>query len=203
MEECQHSTKVATERKQRGPRSEEAAERRRQRDKGPWPCPLCDHSVMGNISTLRRHVIGQHNRYCSWSGQIRPFDNVEEAERIKRVVSRPKSSRHTQSLSPDEDAAPCVRLLHQRMAEDTEATSTEGHTWVTEQDGGVQSAAAAASASSSLTSNESATTVEHCPLEEEAFRLLVQGLLQPSDHCDVGVQICETRDTCNLAVINT
>ena len=155
-ENGQDSMEAATKRRKRGPRSAEAAERRRQRDKGPWPCPLCDHPVMGNISTLRRHVIGTHNRYCSWSGQMRPFDDEQEAARIQRVVSRPRSSRRTQHLSLDENAAPRLRSLCSGLADDTATTSTEGategHIRVAERDKSVQSAAAA-DASDSLTDN--------------------------------------------------
>lgn len=61
---------------------------RRQREKGPWHCSECDRPPMGDMTTFRRHVVTQHDKYCSWSGNIRPFVDADEAERVRGVISR-------------------------------------------------------------------------------------------------------------------
>jgi hypothetical protein len=61
---------------------------RRQRERGPWFCADCNRPQMNDITTFRRHMVMQHNKYCSWSGHIRPFVDGAEAERIRAVIAR-------------------------------------------------------------------------------------------------------------------
>jgi hypothetical protein len=79
---------VAVEASQHGqrPRAADGSPlQRRHRERGPWQCPLCDQPPVGDITTFRRHMVLQHNQYCSWSGHTRPFADDIEAERIRRV----------------------------------------------------------------------------------------------------------------------
>jgi hypothetical protein len=61
---------------------------RRHREKGPWFCADCNHSPMRDITTFRRHVVRKHEKYCSWSGHVRPFIDQAEAERVQEVINR-------------------------------------------------------------------------------------------------------------------
>ena len=62
--------------------------RRRRREQGPWYCSVCDRSPMGDITTFRRHMVLQHDQYCSWSGHVRPFVDDAEAVRVRGVIER-------------------------------------------------------------------------------------------------------------------
>lgn len=65
-------------RRQRRPRTSEQRARRREKERGPWDCPLCDHQPYASISGLRGHVALFHQQYCTWSGNTRPFIDHDE-----------------------------------------------------------------------------------------------------------------------------
>jgi hypothetical protein len=59
-------------------RTSEQKVKRKQREQRPRGCPYCTHAPFTSASGFRDHVILVHQRYCSWSGIVRPFVNKEE-----------------------------------------------------------------------------------------------------------------------------
>lgn len=76
------SQKVGTIRK----RSEKEKAKRRNREKGPHPCPLCDHTPFKSISGLRAHVIGVHQKHCSWTKRISDLKPADVTEASRPVL---------------------------------------------------------------------------------------------------------------------
>ena len=89
-------------------------ERRRQRERGPWPCSLCDRPPFQSVSGLRDHVVLEHRRRSSWTGQIRHFKSQEdEQQAVDKVLGyrrhatrnrcRPEPAVNQQPSMPDAD----------------------------------------------------------------------------------------------------
>jgi hypothetical protein len=108
--------------------SNEARLQRRQRERGPWTCPQCAQPAMDNISTFRRHMVHQHNLYCSWSGHVPAFTDDAEADRVHGVIGRAGRRRTvagrrgigragvSSSAAMHEEARPTAAVLHLRMS---------------------------------------------------------------------------------------
>jgi hypothetical protein len=60
--------------------------KRRERERGPWPCPLCSHNPFRSVSGLRSHVIVERQQHCSWSGKVRPFSDAAIAQKTRDAV---------------------------------------------------------------------------------------------------------------------
>jgi hypothetical protein len=81
----------------RMPRTEEAKQRRREMNRGPFPCPYCDRPPFPHRSGFRRHVIIVHHMNCSWNGIVRPFESEEHKVRVLAAV--PRTGRHPSNRS--------------------------------------------------------------------------------------------------------
>jgi hypothetical protein len=77
--------------------------KRKQREQRPRGCPYCTHAPFTSASGFRDHVILVHQRYCSWSGIVRPFVNKEEERLAVDGVLR-NSGRRPRFVVSDE---PC------------------------------------------------------------------------------------------------
>ena len=74
--------------RRRMPRTEDAKQRRREINRGPFPCPYCDKPPFQHRSGFRRHVIMVHHMNCSWNGIVRPFETEEHKVRVQAVIYR-------------------------------------------------------------------------------------------------------------------
>jgi predicted aspartyl protease len=91
VHDCSSRMESSTEETVNGNRTKRrrtAAQRakRRERERGPWPCPLCSHDPFRSISGLRSHVIVEHQQHCSWSGKVRPFSDAATAQKARDAV---------------------------------------------------------------------------------------------------------------------
>ena len=53
-----------------------------------YKCDFCNHDEFRNIYAFRRHVIRNHDVYCNYRGEIRPFIDEAEKQRMKDVIAR-------------------------------------------------------------------------------------------------------------------
>lgn len=85
--------------KRKNRRTAAQKEKRRQRERGPWTCHLCDHPPFRSVSGLRDHVVVVHRQRCSWTGQIQPFSSLaDEHQAFEKVLChrRPASFNATE-----------------------------------------------------------------------------------------------------------
>jgi hypothetical protein len=91
-------------RRRRGPRTQEQKDRRREKERGPWQCPLWERKAFASVSGLRRHAALVHCQYCIWSGVMGPLCDGEHEKRAMDMIHRGRrhhgvSRRHQESLT--------------------------------------------------------------------------------------------------------
>ena len=78
-------------RRRRGSRTQQREERGWGKERGMWPCSLCERTAFVTVSGLRGHVATMHRQYCTWSGVVRPFRDAEREKRMLNMVFRGRS----------------------------------------------------------------------------------------------------------------
>lgn len=86
----------AAGRKPRVPRTDEQKRQRRERERGPWTCPLCSRPPYVSIAGLRGHVVLVHQQYCTWRGNVKPFDDDDHRRRIEETMRAGRRHRGSQ-----------------------------------------------------------------------------------------------------------
>jgi hypothetical protein len=79
------------------PRTEDAKQRRREINRGSFPCSYCDRPPFQHRLSFRRHVIIVHHMNCLWNGIVRPFETEEHKVRVLIAVHR--GGRHPSNRS--------------------------------------------------------------------------------------------------------
>jgi hypothetical protein len=83
----------------RKPRTVDQKRKRRDRERGPWKCPLCEVCEFSSINGLRGHCALTHRHYCSWTGKIRPFQTFEEEQKFVDGIRKGRQHRRGASSS--------------------------------------------------------------------------------------------------------
>jgi hypothetical protein len=83
----------------RKPRTVDQKRKRRDRERGPWKCPLCEVCEFSSINGLRDHCALTHRHYCSWTGKIRPFQTFEEEQKFVDGIRKGRQHRRGVSSS--------------------------------------------------------------------------------------------------------
>jgi len=91
----------------RKPRTVEQKQKRRDRERGPWKCLLCEVCEFVSINGLRGHCATVHRQYCSWTGKYDHFrQRMKNREllpvfiRVVNIVAGHRRRRRALSLHP-------------------------------------------------------------------------------------------------------
>jgi transposase InsO family protein len=102
-------------------RSDEQKKRRREFERGPWPCSYCDCAPYTSIAGYRDHMILVHKKSCSWTGVVGDFADDETAANVADHIRSQRAKKRRRTIGPTTSVEP-ERLASLELA-DQEITS--------------------------------------------------------------------------------
>jgi hypothetical protein len=102
-------------------RSDEQKKRRREFERGPWPCSYCDCAPYTSSAGYRDHMILVHKKSCSWTGVVGDFADDETAANVGDHIRSQRAKKRRRTIGPTTSVEP-QRLASLELA-DQELTS--------------------------------------------------------------------------------